>query len=100
MTQWELMLDIFAPTLQWIKDDWNSNKWRFVIELLAWAISIGCSITMATTVPNPPLLTLYPIWITGCAMYAWAAYTRKSFGMLANYLLLVSIDCIGLLRML
>jgi hypothetical protein len=33
-------------------------------------------------------------------MYAWAAYTRKSFGMLANYLLLVSIDSVGLTRML
>jgi hypothetical protein len=94
------MLDIFKPTLQWIRDDWNSNPFRFFIELLAWAISIGCSITMATTVPNPPLLTLYPIWITGCAMYAWAAYTRKSFGMLANYMLLVTIDFIGLIRML
>jgi len=32
-------------------------------------------------------------------MYAWAAYTRKSFGMLANYLLLTTIDTIGFLRM-
>ncbi len=95
------MIDtIFGPTLQWIKDDWNSSRFRFCIELLAWAISIGCSITMALTVPTPPLLILYPIWITGCAMYAWAAYTRKSFGMLANYMLLVTIDFIGLIRML
>ena len=94
------MLDIFQPTLQWIKDDWNSNRFRFVIELLAWAISIGCSITMALTVPNPPLLALYPVWIAGCAMYAWASYTRKSFGMLANYMLLTTIDSIGLIRML
>jgi hypothetical protein len=72
----------------------------FVIELFAWAISIGCSITMAATVPNPPLLVLYPVWITGCALYAWAAYTRKSFGMLANYVLLTTIDTIGLIRML
>ena len=93
------MLDIFRPTLEWIRDDWASNKFRFIVELLAWAISIGCSITMAVTVPNPPLLILYPIWIIGCAMYAWAAYTRKSFGMLANYLLLVTIDAFGLLRM-
>lgn len=98
-TRWDLMLDIFGPTLQWIKDDWNSNKFRFVIELLAWAVSIGCSITMALTVPNPPLLALYPVWIAGCAMYAWASYTRKSFGMLANYILLVSIDMVGLVRM-
>ena len=94
------MIDLFKPTFEWIKDDWNSNKWRFIVELLAWAISIGCSITMALTVPNPPLLTLYPIWISGCAMYAWAAYTRRSFGMLANYILLTTIDTIGLLRML
>jgi len=33
-------------------------------------------------------------------MYGWAAYSRKSFGMLANYLLLVTIDSIGLVRML
>ena len=94
------MLNIFAPTLQWIKDDYRSNSFRFVIELLAWAVSIGCSITMALTVPNPPLLALYPVWISGCAMYAWASYTRKSFGMLANYILLTTIDTYGLIRML
>ena len=95
------MIDLlFGPTIRWIKDDWNSYPFRFIVELLAWAISIGCSITMALTVPTPPLLILYPIWIAGCALYAWAAWTRKSFGMLANYLLLTTIDTIGLLRML
>ena len=93
------MNELLRPTFDWIKNDWYSNRSRFVIELLAWAISIGCSITMAVTVPNPPLLALYPVWITGCAMYAWAAYTRKSFGMLANYILLTAIDTFGLLRM-
>ena len=68
------------------------------MELIAWAISIGCSITMAITAPNPPLLYMYPVWITGCAIYGWAAYTRRSFGMLANYLLLVAIDTVGLAR--
>jgi hypothetical protein len=94
------MNDLLANTFGWIKDDFKSHRVRFVVELLAWAISIGCSITMASTVPNPPLLTLYPIWITGCALYAWAAWTRKSFGMLANYILLTTIDTIGLFRML
>jgi len=94
------MIDtIFKPTLEWILDDYRTNPFRFFIELLAWAISIGCSITMAVTVPTPPLLALYPIWISGCAMYGWASYTRKSFGMLANYILLTTIDSIGLIRM-
>ena len=95
------MLDVFLkPTIDWIRDDWDSHPFRFCIELLAWGISIGCSITMAVTVPNPPLLLMYPVWIFGCSLYAWASYTRKSFGMLANYILLTTIDSIGLVRML
>lgn len=93
------MIELFKPTFDWIRNDWKSNRIRFCLEVLAWAISIGCSITMAVTVPNPPLLALYPVWITGCAIYSWCAYTRQSFGMLANYILLTSIDTIGLLRM-
>lgn len=93
------MNEIFSNTLQWIREDWQSNRFRFAVEILAWAISIGCAITMALTVPTPPLLALYPIWIIGCSLYAWAAWTRRSFGMLANYLLLVAIDVTGLTRM-
>ena len=93
------MIELLRPTFDWIKDDFASNRFRFCVELLAWAISIGCSITMALTVPNPPLLYLYPIWIVGCGLYAWAAWTRKSFGMLANYILLTTIDSVGLARM-
>ena len=94
------MIDIISGTSNWIRDDWRSHPSRFIAELIAWTVSIGCSITMALTVPTPPLLILYPVWILGCAIYAWAAYSRKSFGMLANYLLLVTIDSMGLVRML
>jgi len=94
------MNEIFSGTFNWIREDYKSNRFRFCLEVLAWAISIGCSITMAVTVPTPPLLILYPIWITGCAIYAWCAYSRRSFGMLANYMLLTTIDSIGLIRML
>ena len=94
------MNDLLRPTFEWIRNDYRTYPLRFYVEILAWAISVGCAITMAVTVPNPPLLALYPVWITGCALYAWAAYTRKSFGMLANYLLLTSIDMFGLIRML
>jgi hypothetical protein len=70
---------------------------NILTEIFDW---IRNDYTMAATVPTPPLLYMYPIWILGCAMYAWAAWTRKSFGMLANYLLLVTIDSVGLARML
>jgi hypothetical protein len=94
------MNNIFYGIFSWIKDDYKTHPVRFYLEVLAWAISIGCSIIMAVTVPNPPLLALYPAWIAGCAIYAWCAYSRRSFGMLANYILLTTIDSIGLVRML
>lgn len=92
------MNDSLWGIINWVQEDWKSNRARFVVEILAWMLSISCSLIMAFTVPNPPLLLLYPMWITGCAMYAWAAYSRRSFGMLANYVLLVTIDVIGLIR--
>ena len=94
------MNELLKPTFDWIKSDYQTDRVRFCLEILAWAISIGCSITMALTVPTPPLLALYPVWITGCAIYAWCAYSRNSFGMLANYILLTAIDSYGLARML
>jgi hypothetical protein len=93
------MNEILKPTFDWIRTDWNSNKYRFSVEIFAWLISISCAITMALTVPNPPLLYLYPVWIAGCTLYALCAYSRRSFGMLLNYMVLVLIDIVGLLRM-
>ena len=94
------MFRLLRPTRDWISSDYRSYPLRFCVEVTAWMISIGCSITMSITVPTPPWLWLYPIWIAGCAMYAWAAWSRRSFGMLVNYLLLVTIDSIGMFRLL
>ena len=94
------MNNILIGIADWIRSDYKSHPLRFCLEVLAWAIIIGCSITMALTVPTPPLIVLYPFWIAGCAIYAWCAHSRRSFGMLANYILLTTIDTVGLVRML
>ena len=91
---------ILHNILSYIKNDYSTNPFRFVVEVTAWIISVGCSVTMALTVPTPPLLILYPIFISQCIMFGWCAYSRRSFGMIANYALLVAIDCVGLVRML
>ena len=79
--------------------DYNDHKLRFLVESIAWLISIGCAIAMAVTVPNPPLLILYPIWMTGCIIAAGCSYSRGSFWLFANYLILTLIDSVGLIRM-
>jgi hypothetical protein len=84
----------------WARQDFQVWPTRFVLEITAWFFSIGCAVTMALTLPNPPFLILYPLFIVQCTIFAWAAWTRRSTGMLANYLLLVSIDTVGLARLL
>jgi hypothetical protein len=86
--------------VDWIRDDWISHPLRCVLEIFAWFLSIGCSFTMMLTLPNPPFLVLYPLFMTQCAIFAWAAWTRQSSGMLANYILLVTIDAVALIRLL
>lgn len=90
--------NIYA-TWRYIQLDHRGWPLRFWLEVTAWVLSIACSFIMMLTVPDPPFLVLYPMWITGCAIYTWAAWTRGSSGMLANYLLLTTLDSIALIRL-
>lgn len=83
-------------TMKWIKQDYRENPVRFCLEFFAWFMSIGCTIWMGATLPNPPFLFLYPMFIVQCSIFGWAAWTRGSTGMLANYLLIVTIDIIAI----
>lgn len=87
-------------TWLFIKRDHESWPTRFWLEVLAWALSIAAAVLFALTVPAVPFFVFLAMTITGSAMYAWAAWTRGSFGMLANYVALTAIDTIGLARLL
>lgn len=89
------MKNTVLKSFQWIQEDWRSDRGRFVIEFVAWIISIGSAFTMAYTAPNPPLIWMYPIWAGGVALYGWGALSRKSFSMLANAVILFMLDCWG-----
>lgn len=92
------MNELLQPTINWINNDFKSNRIRFCIEVVAWILSIACALTMALTVPNPPLKYLYIPWVASTLMYAGCAFSRRSFGMLANYFLLFVIDLTALVR--
>jgi len=82
---------------QYIRQDWKSNRVRFCAELFAWTCSVISAVIFAATVPNIPVVPLYSIFIAGCCASAWACWTRRSFGLLANSAFLVTIDSIGLI---
>ena len=93
------MIALFNNTWQYIKKDYTEWPLRFAAEVFAWACSVISAIIFAATVPTVPVIPLYSIFISGCCAAAWTCYTRGSFGLLANYVFLIAIDCIGLARM-
>jgi uncharacterized membrane protein YfcA len=84
---------------RWAKRDFVQWPMRFVLEITAWMLSIVCAVWMGLTLPNPPFLILYPLFIAQCTVFGWAAWTRRSTGMVANYMLLVTIDILALIRL-
>lgn len=86
-------------TWQYIVRDHDSWPLRFWLEVFAWVMSIGAALLFALTVPDVPFFLFLGMTITNAVVYTWAAWTRGSFGMLANYLLLAALDTIALGRL-
>ena len=94
----EMVTNAANNLVNYVRHDWSSNRIRFCAEVFAWACSVVSAIIFAATVPTIPVVPLYSIFIAGCVSSAWACYTRRSFGLMANSVFLVIIDGIGLIR--
>jgi hypothetical protein len=92
-------MDWFYSTIEYIKRDYTEWPLRFCAEVFAWACSVTSAVIFACTVPDIPVIPLYTIFISGCCASAWTCWTRGSTGLLANYIFLITIDSIGLARM-
>lgn len=89
-----------ASVVDYVREDFRAYPLRFCLESLVWAISLGCSLTYAFMVPDLPFIQLYVAYIIACLIMAWCAYTRGSFGILGNYVIISIIDSTGLIRLL
>jgi hypothetical protein len=96
----DFVIKAATDTWQYIKKDYGENRVRFFAEVFAWLCSVVSAIIFAATVPTVPVIPLYTIFISGCCAAAWTCWTRGSFGLLANYVFMIVIDCVGLARML
>jgi hypothetical protein len=84
--------------LDYIRQDWQSNPVRFTVEALCWFNNLGIALLVNLTVPDLPYMWLYPMWISCSAAYAWCAYTRKSSGMMATFIMFAVIDSLGFIK--
>lgn len=93
---WDHIKDLWA----FIQRDFHSHPWRLMGECYNWFVSVLVAIIFAVTVPNPPLIILYPIWISGLFIVILCAKSRGSFGLLMGASSMAFIDTIGYIRLL
>jgi len=92
-------MKLLRATAKYIREDWQSSRVRLLAEVFAWACSVISALMFAITAPNIPIIPLYAIFVSGATAAAWSAWTRGSFGLLINYVFLITIDIVGLARM-
>ena len=86
--------------VNFIKNDWKSNRIRLIGECVAMICNIGSAITLAVTIHNPNMYMVYGLFLIASLILIFCAYSRKSFGFMALYIMFVLIDGTGLTRLL
>ena len=94
------MRDQLRQLWAFIQRDFHEHPWRLAGECYNWLVSVVVAIIFAATVPNPPLIILYPIWLSGLFIIIACAKSRGSFGLLMGASSMALIDTIGYIRLL
>ena len=93
------MID-WHKTVAFIKEDWRSHPGRLILETVNWALNFVIAMTFTLTVPNVPLLLVYPLYFTALSISIYSAISRGSFGLLMTSLTIFIIDLVGYYRLL
>ena len=93
------MID-WHKTVAFIKEDWHSHPLRLILETVNWALNFVIAMTFTLTVPNVPLLLVYPLYFTALSISIYSAMSRGSFGLLMTSLTIFVIDLVGYYRLL
>lgn len=89
------MANLWKLFIDYVRNDWESSPTRTILELYGWAASTFSSIIFALTVPNPPFMILYPLWLSALFALTYCAFTRGSVGMVALNVSMILIDLLG-----
>jgi len=85
-------------TLEWIKEDYNSNPTRFFCEVIGMISNLIASLILMWYSPNPPMFIAYIFFLVATCFLMYGAYSRRSFGFTVMYLVYLAIDGIGFVK--
>lgn len=93
------MID-WHTTVRFIRDDWNENPLRLILETINWFLNLAVALIFAFTVPTVPLLLCYSLFLLAIAISIYTAISRGSFGLLATSITIFIIDFIAWIKLL
>ena len=85
-------------TIEWIKEDYTSNPFRFICEVIGMISNLIASLILMWYSPNPPMFIAYIFFLVATCFLMYGAFSRKSFGFTAMYLVYLAIDGIGFIK--
>ena len=87
-------------TFKFIKNDWNGNPFRLVLETINWFLNLAVALIFAYTVPNVPLLLCYTLFLIAIGISIYTSISRGSFGLLATSVTIFIIDFVAWIKLL
>lgn len=93
------MID-WHKTVKFIRNDWREHPVRLILETVNWALNFVIAMTFTLTVPDVPLLVVYPLYFTALTISIYSAISRGSFGLLMTSITIFVIDLVGYARLL
>lgn len=93
------MID-WHKTVEFIRKDWHSHPIRLILETVNWALNFVIAMLFTLTVPDVPLLVIYPLFFIALGISMYSAASRGSFGLLMTSVTIFLIDLVGYYRLL
>ena len=93
------MID-WHDTAKFIRDDWQSNPIRLILEIVNWMLNLAVALLFAFTVPNVPLLLCYTLFLIAIGISIYTSISRGSFGLLATSITIFVIDFVAWIKLL
>ena len=85
-------------TLEWIRQDYKSNPFRFCCEVIGMLSNLVASLILMWYSPNPPMFIAYIFFLVATCFLMYGAWSRKSFGFTLMYIVYLAIDGIGFVK--
>ena len=87
-------------TVEFVKRDWHSHPVRLCLEIINWLLNLLVALTFTLTVPNVPLLIVYPMFFFALSISIYSAISRGSFGLLITSITILIVDLLGYIKLL